>query len=280
MTEIGIVDIREIFRVIKSKYGYDFSQYALTSFKHRLELIMIRHNLGQPENLINKFKNNRDFFELFLYEISIPSTEMFRDPSLWRWLKEEHFPRVIEKNIGKYKIWLPNCVSGGELYSLAILLKELDMLDKVNIIATSFSTKSIEFIKNGQYELKKIEVSKENYRRFKGTSSFSEYYDLDRYYANRDVNLIKDVEFNRINIDFSESPQNVKLIFFRNSLIYYNPALQDKILELMHKCLSASGNLVLGIQERIKNISTRKDFEIVNEAESVYKKRISVKNEI
>ena len=274
MTELGVVDIREIYKTIKENYDYDFSQYAMTSLKQRLERLIIRNNISNADNLINKIKTQPEFFDLFLYEISVPSTEMFRDPSLWRWLREEFLPASIEKSINRYKIWLPNCVSGGELYSITIVLHEIELLDKVDILSTTISDKSIEHIKRGRYDLKKIEVSNENYKRFQGNNEFTEFYTLDRYYAFRDPGLIKDIEFKKQNINFDDSPQNVKLILFRNSLIYYNPSLQEKILQHMYNCLSAGGHLILGIRERINNLNIIKDFEIINEAEGVYKKRI------
>jgi len=274
MTELGIVDIREIIKNILSKYGYDFSEFALTSFKHRLEKLIIKNNLSGVDGLLIKLKNNKEFFDIFLHEISVPSTEMFRDPSLWRWLRDELFANTNEKNLSRFKIWFPNSVSGGELYSLAILLKEMNILDKVQIISSSVSNKSIEYIKEGRCELKKIEVSAENYVRFKGDSDFTDYYRLDRYYAFRDTSLIKNVEFNKQNINFDNSPVNIKLILFRNSLIYFNPSLQEKILRIMHNSLSANGYLILGIKERIKNLDTNKAFDPVNELEGVYKKSL------
>jgi chemotaxis protein methyltransferase CheR len=277
MTELGIVDIREIIKTISSKYGYDFSEFALTSFKHRLEKLLIKNNLSSVDGLLRKLKNNKDFFDIFLYEISVPSTEMFRDPSLWRWLRDELFDNISEKNLNRFKIWFPISVSGGELYSLAILLREMKILDKVQIISSSLSNKSIEYIKEGRYELKKIEVSAENYFRFKGTSDFSNYYRLDRYYAFRDTSLIKDVEFNKQNINFDDAPMNIKLILFRNSLIYFNPSLQEKILKIMYNNLSATGYLILGIKERIKNLDINKEFDMVNELEGVYKKSLLAK---
>jgi chemotaxis protein methyltransferase CheR len=277
MTEIGIVDIREIIKQILNNYGYDFSEYALTSFKHRLEKSIIKNNLDSVESLLKKLKSDKDFFDIFLHEISVPSTEMFRDPSLWRWLRDELFCNINEKNLNRFKIWLPNSVSGGELYSLAILLKEINMLDKVQIISSSISDKSIEFIKEGSCELKKVEVSVENYVRFKGDKDFSDYYRFDKYFAFRDISLIKDVEFVKQNINFDNSPMNIKLILFRNSLIYFNPSLQEKILKIMYNSLSATGYLILGIKEKIKNMNSSSGFEPVNELEGVYKRKISAK---
>jgi len=277
MTEIGIVDIRELIKSVKSKYDYDFSDFALTSLKHRLEKIIIKNNLSNVDSLIKKLTNNPDFFDIFLHEISVPSTEMFRDPSLWRWLRDDLFAVATDKNLSRFRIWLPNSVSGGELYSLAILLKEIDILDKVEIISSSYSSKSIEYIKEGRYDLKKVEISAENYKRFQGTEDLSDYYRLDRYYAIRDTSLIKNVEFKKQNINFDNSPTNVKLILFRNSLIYFNPSLQDRTLNLMYEKLSAAGHMIVGIKEVVKSSGSTSLFEAVNISEGVFKKKLSVK---
>jgi len=274
MTELGIVEIREILRVIKEKYKYDFSNFALTSLKQRLEKTIIRNNLNGFQGLIKLITDNTQYFDTFLYELFVPSTEMFRDPSLWRWLRDELFTKLTEDKLNNYKIWLPNCISGGELYSIAILLFELGILDKVRIIASSVSEKSINNMKRGIYDLKKIEVSNENYTRSLGSRSLDVYYEIDRYFANRDISLIRNVEFHKQNLDYDDSPMNVKLILFRNSLIYYNPGLQEKILKKMYESLSASGHLIIGIKERIRDTTSFKGFDVVEESERVYKRKI------
>ncbi len=199
---------------------------------------------------------------------------MFRDPSLWRWLREEYFPRVMDKFPGKFKIWLPSCVSGGELYSLAILLSESGLLDKVQIIASCLSLQSIEEIKNGSYDQKKMEISEENYKRFNGTRQLSDYYKTDRTGIIRDTSLISQVEFKKLNINFDNAPQNVRLILFRNSMIYYYPTQQEKVLRILYNSLSASGHLVIGIREKLSGMSPGRDFEVANEIECVYRKRM------
>jgi len=279
MTEIGIIDIRELIKAVKSKYGYDFSDFALTSFKHKLEKIIIKNNLSNVGSLIKKVNNNPEFFDIFLHEISVPSTEMFRDPSLWRWLRDEFFTKTSEKTLSRFRIWVANSVSGGELYSLAILLKEIDILHKVQIISSSYSNKSIEYIKKGRYDLKKIELSLENYKRFQGTKDFSNYYRLDRYYAFRDPSLIKNVEFKKQNINFDNSPTNVKLILFRNSLIYVNPSLQERTLQSMYEKLSAAGLLIVGTREIVKLPNNDNAFEAANKSEGVFKKKLSLKQQ-
>lgn len=274
MTELGIVDIREIIRTVKSVHDYDFTNYALTSLKQRLERVMNNYGMTSADSLIKKITHEPAFFDAFLFEISVSSTEMFRDPSLWRWLREVYFPEALDKNIGKFKIWLPDCVSGGELYSLAILMSEMGLTDKVQITATYISDKVLEILKNGSYDTKKLEVSEENYKRANGAKGLSAYYRTDTTGIFRNTSLIANVELRKLNINFDNAPQNIKLILFRNHLIYYNPTQQEKVLQMLHGSLSVSGHLALGIRERISGISASREFEIINETESVYRKRM------
>lgn len=273
MVELGIVDIREIIRIIGKVYNYDFSSSALTSFKYSLEKVMAQNAISNPEMLIRKLTDDKEFFDIFLHDLVVPSTEMFRDPSLWRWLREEYFPNLPPRYFDNFKIWLPKNNSGDELYTLCILLKELNILEKVKIFATVFSNKSVEFIKDGKYPLKKLEISIENYKRFHGTDSFDNYYTLKDNAAIRDNSLISSVEFIKDDITFSKAPQNVKLLMFRNSLIYCNPSQQTRLLGKMKQCLSVAGNMILGIKENIVHANNT-DFELINENESVYKRKI------
>jgi chemotaxis protein methyltransferase CheR len=275
MIELGIVDIREIIRIIQKVHKYDFSNFALTSFKYSLEKVIAKNGLLNAENLFRRISEDPEFFEIFLYDFFVPSTEMFRDPSLWRWLREEYFPNLPERHFDNFKIWIPQCVSGAELYSLCILLKEINLIDKVKIYASVYSKRSIDYIKSGKYPVKKLEVSIENYKRVKGISELSTYYKMVENEVHRDNSLISSVEFIEDDIYFSKAPQNVKLILFRNVMIYYNPTFQNKVLEKMNKTLSASGNLIIGAMEQIApgNI-TNAAFEAVNKNESVYKRKL------
>ena len=275
MVELGIVDIREIIRIINNVYHYDFSSFALTSFKNSLEKVIAQNGLLNTENLFRKLSEEPTFFDKFLNDLFVPSTEMFRDPSVWRWLREEYFPNLAPRHFDNFKIWIPQCVSGAELYTLCILLKEMDLLDKVKIIATTYSNESLNLMQSGKYPLKKLEISIENYKRFQGVSTMESYYKLVSNEVIRDTSLISNVEFIKDDITFNKAPQNVKLVLFRNVMIYYNPTLQNQMLDKINNCLSASGHLIIGIKETLKaGNASHAAFEIVNENESVYKRKI------
>ena len=158
---------------------------------------------------------------------------------------------------------------------MAILLKEINLLNDVKIYASSYSDKSIEYIKSGIYPFKKNEVSIENYKRFHGDSDLTDYFKREKYNVVRDTSLIKNVEFIKDDINFNKAPKNIKLILMRNAFIYFNPNYQDKVLQIMHESLSAYGNLIIGLKEKIGANSSAKDlFDEVELNESVYKRKI------
>ncbi len=141
--ELGIVDTRNIIKTLQDVYNYDFKNYALTFFKRRVEKIIIAHGLRDADGLIRKIETDKNFFEVFLQDICVENTEMFRDPSLWRVLKEDLFPKNIQGAVN-FKIWFPEVSSGEELYSTAIILKKLNLLNNVQLIASSISELDIE----------------------------------------------------------------------------------------------------------------------------------------
>ena len=160
--EIGVVDFRNIVRVIKDTYDYDFNDYSLTSLKRKIEQVIQLHNLKHIDLLITRLKDDNAFFQQFLQEISIESTEMFRDPSFWRYLRDDLLPLIVKENY-KSKIWLPCCVSGDELFSLCIILKEKGWIDNISITASCLNDKIIENIKGGRFRGFKFEVSSDNF---------------------------------------------------------------------------------------------------------------------
>jgi len=267
--EIGIVDTRNIVRVINETYSYDFSDYALTSFKRRLENIINTRGYKYPDMLVNKLRTEPDFFDIFLSEIPVESTEMFRDPSLWRVLRESLLnPQAHEYN--RTKIWIPVNISGDELYSLCIMLKESGLLDKVQIIASYYSNRNLEQIKTGVIRSSKLEVSEENYKRANGTGQFSDYIQMKNGLPYRDPSLISAVTFTKQNITFDEAPQGVKYLFFRNQMIYANATLQSRILRNISLSMLSGGYLFIGAKESIVG---HNDFMLFNEAESIYRRR-------
>src|SRR5690349_12218375 len=174
MQDIDIADLKRISELIFQKYNYDFRNYAMSSFKRRVLRIMELKKFT-VESLIKKLNESPLFINEFLDELTVNVTEMFRDPSFWRIMREEIIPAIL-LNHKQFKIWHAGCSSGEEVITMAIMLKEMGILHDVTLIATDLDTNILERAKSGVYPVKNMELNEKNYIRFQGTGSFKDYY--------------------------------------------------------------------------------------------------------
>ncbi len=271
--EIGIVDTRNIIKTLLDDFGYDFRDYALTSFKRRLEYILSLYALRDADGLIAKLKDSKDFLDQFLYDITPETTEMFRDPSFWRVLRDEIIPELVRSATSKPRIWIASFDSGEELYSLSILLKELNLLNEVNVYCNVLSEQTVQRITSGKINPKDMEVNDANYQRFNEKGKYASYYQTEGNSIMFDVSLIKDVNFIRQNTLITLDPGAPKLIIFRNQAIYYNQLLSEKIFSKLASCIVAGGYLALGVKETLENTNVSNKFTLYNEPERIYKRK-------
>jgi chemotaxis protein methyltransferase CheR len=272
--ELGIVDTRNIIKTLQDVYDYDFKNYALTFFKRRVEKIIQKYSLRDTDAFIKRISLEKEFFEIFLQEICVDTTEMFRDPSLWRLLSDELLSELIGNN-PNFKIWFPEVSSGEELFSLAILIKKLNLHDNVKFVVSSLSEKNIENIKNGSFDPKKIETNDVNFKRIYSDANLSGFYTQENDEALWDTSLIENTKFIKQNIIFDDYPKGVKLILFRNHMIYFNQILQERFIKIMYNSLVPGGHLIIGNNEQIDYWNSDKDYTVVNKSESIYKKKLS-----
>ena len=105
--EIDIADIKKITGLLHARYGYDFRDYAMSSFKRRILRIMEIKQLT-PDSLLKKLIDQPLFVEEFLDELTVNTTELFRDPGFWRSLRQEIIP-AIRLNNKEFRILHAGC---------------------------------------------------------------------------------------------------------------------------------------------------------------------------
>jgi len=254
-------------------FGFDFRDYALTSFKRRLEHVINNNGLRDADGLISRLQNNKDFLDQFLFEITPETTEMFRDPSFWRILRDEVLVEITRGSANKPRIWVASFDSGEELYSLAIILKEMNLLDSVQIYANVFTDKCINRIKSGRLDPKDLETNEANYQRLNGKFQYSSYYKMDGNTIVFDTELVKNIIFVKQKTNIENDPGAVKLTIFRNQTIYYNQLLHEKVLQKISTSMVAGGFLALGVKETLENTNAYNKFTVFNDNEKIYKRK-------
>lgn len=271
MQDIDIAELRKLTEVVKDKYGYDFTNYAMSSFRRRIQRILELYKFQNADTLIQKIGDEASFFEEFLSEVTVNVTEMYRDPSFWRELRDNVIPNIL-LNHKTISIWHAGCSSGEEVYSMAIMLKEMGILDKSKIIATDIDKEIVDRAKKGVFTMKNMDLNEKNYIRYQGTAKLSDYYEEKAGKAYMDQSLISNVSY-RIH-DLVNGPvfNKFDLILCRNVMIYFNQTLQNQVLKKLHESLFKYGYLTIGSKESLIWCEIANKFIIVNNEEKLYKK--------
>lgn len=270
---IGIVETKKIIAAIQQAYNIDMSDYALTTLKRRFVHLLNYYSFNFPDDFCQAITNNNINSDELIDQLLIDATELFRDPSLWRELREQYLPEIC-KTPGS-KIWMPVVTSGEELYSLMIVLKESGLFDSVRVVASCLSQKRVERIKaGGFYDLKKIEIGEANYTRFSGKFQFDSYFQVIDNKAIMDTSLIKNVEFDNFNIVQDNPSKTYRMLLFRNIMIQYNLPLYEKVTRKLINSLTIGGYLLLGNMETLEHSEVGKKMQLINEVEKIYRKRI------
>ncbi len=270
------IELQLLLETIKLRYGYDFSNYAPASLKRRIDRIIIENSLEHYSELIPLLIHNPSKFLKFLDTISVPVTEMFRDPDFFRFLRSDIIPLLRKKK--KLNFWIAGCATGEEVYSLAILLKEMRCYKKSSIVATDFAPSVVLRAQEGFFSDKNYEKYQANYISAGGNKSLME------YVVFRNGNYIfkpllrKNLSFTSHNLVHDSAMQEINLISCRNVLIYFNNLLQNNVLTLFEQSLVNDGILCLGTKETMRFSDSRKNFKEISENLKIYQK-IETKND-
>ncbi len=263
-------EIRMLIYSIYEKYGYDFSNYSKASIRRRLIRILDLLEFNNLKELQSWLLKSNENFERFLNEVTVNVTEMFRDPTFFKSLKERVFPYL--KTFPYTKIWHAGCSTGEEMYSLAILLEEAKLLSKAQVYGTDINTNVIREAREGIYPLKEMADYSRNYVRAGGKESLSNYYLAKFDSAIFSSHIKQNLLFSYHNLVTDSSFNEFNLIVCRNVLIYFDRELQAKVFQLFLDSLPPLGYLALGSKESVLFDKQRDQFEVIDEKERIYRK--------
>lgn len=270
-TKIEPTEIDLLLDAIYRRYGYDFRSYARASIERRTRQFMSAAGCASVSEMIPKVLNNKELFSRLARHFSVPVTEMFRDPFVYRAVRENVVPLL--RTWPHFKVWHAGCATGEEVYSLAIVLKEEGAYDRATIYATDFNDEAIERAREGIYTVSKMQEATRNYQQAGGKESFSEYYHARYDAAAMAVSLKERITFANHNLAVDEAFGEMHLVFSRNVLIYFNRELQNRALRLFTESLVHGGFLCLGTKEDIQFTDVSNRYEVVDGKARIYKKK-------
>ena len=215
-------------------------------------------------------RSDKEYFRRFIQEITVNVTEMFRDPGFYARLRTEVLPVLATHPL--IRIWHAGCATGEEVYSVAILLREANLLHRSLLYATDINPAVLDKARKGIFPLNQMRQYSENYIRAGGQSSFSDYYTARYDLVMLDPSLREKMIFATHNLVSDRSFNEFQLIICRNVLIYFDKNLQDRVLHLFDQSLESLGYLALGSKETIRFSTVSPKFRQLEGKEKIWRK--------
>ncbi len=251
-------------------YGYDFTNYSKASLKRRITMLISNDRFPSFAEFRFKLRNEKDYFNRFIEKVTVNVTEMFRDISFYKTLRNDIIPVLATWPM--IRIWHAGCSTGEEVYSMAILLQEANLLNKSLLYATDINPAVLEKVRAGIFPLSQMKQYSENYILSGGRKDFSSYYTAKYNAAKFDSALGKKIVLATHNLVSDSSFNEFQLIMCRNVMIYFDKPLQDRVLHLFYDSLEMLGYLALGSKESLKFTDIDKHFVQHENREKIWRK--------
>lgn len=251
--DAGAQALGSILRLLKERSKHDLSDYKPSTLRRRIQRRLGVHGLTTYDAYEKFVRENPQELDLLFKEMLIGVTSFFRDPSVWQEVKDVVMPALLARcpQGTRLRAWVVGCSTGEEAYSLAMIFKEAvaessgSESHSLQIFATDLSADAINAARKGHYPQSIAgEVGPTRLGRFftaqgSGFLINSEIREMVLF-AQHDV--ILDPPFTKLD-----------LLSCRNLMIYFNAALQSRLMPLFSYSLRPGGALLLGGSETTGN---------------------------
>jgi chemotaxis protein methyltransferase CheR len=190
-------------------------------------------------------------------------TSFLREPAHFEFLRKEGLAALgSQAASGLVEVWCAAAATGEEPYSIVFTLLEMLGLEaaragsRCRVLATDISTRALEQARRGVYQEERFSsLPREWLRRYllKGSGASAGFYrvrpEVARLVEFRRVNLIEPLPH-----DLARGP-GFPLIWCRNVMIYFDAAVQQRVITALERSLAARGYLFIGHSESLSGVN-------------------------
>jgi len=267
------VEVNLLLGALKERYGYDFTGYARASLKRRLLQLTHDFDVRHLSQLIPIVLYDETVAQTVINNISVPTSEFFRDPLVWRHLRTNILPQLA--SFPRINIWQAGCGYGQEAYSLAILLHETGLLKKSRIFSSDINPAFLDEARTGCWPVRYKQQWSDNYAQAGGCGLFADFFvETGNVMSIRDE-FKQPIEFIQHNLVADDVFKEMQLVVCRNVLLYFGCALQEHVVLLLTRSLERGGYLLIGRGENIVDLPEKHpQLELLDSSLQLYRKRI------
>jgi chemotaxis protein methyltransferase CheR len=240
----------ELLGAILDRWHYDFRNYARASLRRRVGATMMHLGCASFRDLTVRLVRDEDAFRAALGILTVPVSEMFRDPLFYTRMRDLVVPELA--TYPSLKIWVAGCSTGEEALSLAVLLHEEGLLARTLIYATDINPLALDAARRGTFPAHRVVGYEESHFAARGRGSLLDYATPRGEMVTFKPELLSRIVFADHSLATDQVFSEVQLVTCRNVLIYFDRALQARAVGLFKEALCRRGFLGLGPRETLR----------------------------
>src|SRR5712691_1156282 len=203
--------------------GLVLDEYRRDHVGERIRRALQREGVADIGSLASLVGRDEKARTRFRRSVAVSVSGLFRDPAQFDLLESTLLPQLIS-DVRRMSVWSAGCADGSELYSVAILLQRLGVLDRALLLGSDLLDENLAFARRGVYD----------------GMSFST---LGAHICWERRDLLRE----------GATPGKWRLVLCRNLAIYLAPEPKRLLHERLAGALARGGVLLLGRSERISN---------------------------
>ncbi|QQA43501.1 chemotaxis protein CheB [Pelagovum pacificum] len=261
--------ISDLLQILYARTRVDFREYKENTINRRIARRMTALGIEVYEDYVEYCRASEEELDALYRDLLISVTRFFRDSEQFQQLKAEIATLIESQDSHQLRVWVAGCATGEEAYSIAILVAEAlggpEFLQKsrLQVFATDIDERALEVARRGVYPITAAQDIPREY--------------LDKYFSisAADITVTNELRsvtlFSKHNIFHDPPFIKVDLVSLRNLLIYFNTALQERVLSRILYALGQNGLLFLGTAESVGSMDTW--FESRSGSDKIFAKR-------
>ncbi|CAN2050408.1 chemotaxis protein methyltransferase CheR [Candidatus Magnetomoraceae bacterium gMMP-13] len=270
MVEITDRELQLISQYIHTICGVKISRSKEYLIKTRLNHLISDFGCISYTELYNKAKSDitHNIDKKIIDAITTPETLFFRDMHPFDLLKNKILNDLIDKrsnmNPIKLRIWSAASSTGQEIYSIAIIIREICNLKKIKVelLATDISEATLNLAREGRYTQFEINrgLPKEKIEKY-----FT--YDGNAWYINDKIKNMVNFQKRNLLEPFTDIGK-IDIVFCRNVAIYFTLEDRSKLFNKIADIMQPDGYLIIGSSEFLTGVCFR--FKAIRHLKSTY----------
>ncbi|HEY5924414.1 MAG TPA: protein-glutamate O-methyltransferase CheR [Kofleriaceae bacterium] len=197
--------------------------------------------------------DDRDGYEIrrLIEVLLVHETYFFRELPPLVELVDGHLAQAVKER-GRARVWSAACASGEEPFTLAMLLDDRNLLDKVEIVATDISSPVLARAESGRHSRRAL-------REGHPVALAQRYLEVSPQGVIVAPRIRSSVKFERVNLIDATGIGKLgtfDAILCRNVLIYFKESRVLSVVERVASALKPGGLLAVGISESLMRFGT------------------------